>query len=422
MKGKKFMGSLVHWFIDHASRFTFHVSHAVYNVITRRHKGKLPTFIRGMLTPPSWIYGALVALRSWLYDLRIRCPRCLPCAVISVGNIVASGTGKTPTVIWIARYLQSEGFHVAVLLRGYRRKGSPSTAIVSNGRRILTPVTESGDEAAMIARELPGIPVVVGKDRYVAGFEAIRLLEYGQEKGFSRSLTLPDAPNRGREGKAPAVPALVHQYALILDDGFQHRGLARDLDIVTVDSTQPFGTGKLLPAGTLREPRSALKRADIVLLTRTDFATDPVTLQQFVPGEQIFESRHQPTKLYRLGTDEKLPLDLLNGQRLLAVCGIGNPEAFAETLRRYEPQCVELLAFPDHHQYMPADLSQIRTQASQACADLIVTTKKDAQKLANTKSKSEELQIFVLAIELEITKNRGAFKQRLRQVVTEFQK
>ena len=391
---------MVHQFISssthYASRFTFHVSRYVYRVITGRHKGLLPTLVQGLLTPLSWIYGLVVVLRGWLYNWRIRKLKRLSCPVISVGNIVAGGTGKTPAVIWIAKYLQSEGFHVGVLLRGYRRKGRSETAIVSDGAKILTPATESGDEATMIAEALPGIPVVVGKDRYAAGLEAIRLWE-------------------GTEG------------VLILDDGFQHRQLARDLDIVTIDSMLPFGTGKLLPAGTLREPRTALKRADVVLLTRTDLAKKPVSLERFVRRAQLFESRHRPTRLHRLNTGEEFPLDLLKGKRTLAVCGIGNPEAFAETLRQFEPKDVELLAFPDHHRYSSADLRQIRDAASEVGANLVVTTEKDSQKLAAFAGKtelspSESMQILVLAIELEITVGQEAFRKRLRQIVIEFQK
>ncbi len=371
----------------------------LYHVITGHHVGVLPALIRALLTPLSWIYGSLVLARGWLYERRILKPKRLPCAVISVGNITVGGTGKTPTVIWIAKYLRDAGFRVAILLRGYRRqKSSSPIAVVSDGKEILLSTAESGDEAQMIAKATPGIPVLVGKDRYGTGLEAIR--RWGVQ-------------------------------VVILDDGFQYRQLARELDIVTVDGTQTFGTGRLLPAGTLREPISALRRADAILLTRMDIvkargdkapAAVRAAIEKYVKAEQIGESCHQPTTLYRLGTGgfdklnpaEKIGLSLLKGQRALAVCGIGNPSAFADTLRRYAPQHVELLAFPDHHRYTPSDLIAIRERARLAGANMIVITQKDEQKLP---AFSDELPIFVLAIELVLTTGQESFRQQLRQAV-----
>ncbi|MBI1925304.1 tetraacyldisaccharide 4'-kinase [Candidatus Poribacteria bacterium] len=363
----------------------------LYHVITGHHVGVLPALIRALLTPLSWIYGSLVIARGWLYERRILKPKRLPCAVISVGNITVGGTGKTPTVIWIAKYMRDAGFRVAILLRGYRRqKRSSPIAVVSDGKEILLSTAESGDEAQMIAKVTPGVPVLVGKDRYGAGLEAIR--RWGVQ-------------------------------VVILDDGFQYRQLARELDIVTVDGTQAFGTGRLLPAGTLREPISALRRADAILLTRMDVVkargdkaptTVRATIEKYVKAEQIGESCHQPTTLYRLGTGEKIGLSLLKGQRALAVCGIGNPGAFADTLRRYEPQHVELLAFPDHHRYTPSDLIVIRDRARLAGANMIVITQKDEQKLL---AFSDELPILVLVIELVLTTGQESFKQQLKQAV-----
>ena len=365
----------------------------LYAIVTGRTTGFIPTLLRCLLTRLSYVYEAVLKTRGWLYDRGLLRQKRLPCTVISVGNIVAGGTGKTPAVIWIAKYLQSEGFQVGILLRGYGRESNHSVSIVSDGKRILTPLTESGDEAGMIARRLPGVPIVVGADRYAAGLEVIQLWDHTNG-------------------------------VLILDDGFQRRQLARDLDIVTIDSTQPFGTGKLLPAGTLREPKTALKRADILLLTRTDLAEKSVNFSGLADGKQIFESCHQPTRLYQLSNGEECALDLLNGQRILAVCGIGNPEAFAKTLHQFEPEAVELLAFPDHHRYSLADLNDISARVREGGADIVVITEKDSQKLeafaATTEfSLPEPIQFFVLGIELEIRTNIEAFKKRLRQGVAE---
>ncbi len=365
----------------------------LYAIITGKATGIIPSLLIGLLTPLSYIYAVILKARGWLYDWGLLKQKQLPCGVISVGNIVAGGTGKTPVVVWIAKYLQNEGFQVGVLLRGYGREDRHSTLVVSDGKGVLTSLTESGDEAGMIARKLPGVSVVVGVDRYAAGLEVIQL--WGHTNGV-----------------------------LILDDGFQRRQLARDLDILVIDSTQPFGTGKLIPAGTLRESRIALKRADVLLLTRTDLAAESINFEQFGQGKQVFQTCHHPTRLYQLSTGEECALDLLEGQRILAVCGIGNPKAFVGTLRQFEPKAVELLAFPDHHRYSLADLNNISASARDIGINIVVTTEKDSQKLeafATTTEFSlpESVQFFVLEIELEIRTNPEALKKRLRQVAAE---
>ena len=355
--------------------------------------GLASAVIRGVLTPLSWLYSVAVRLRNGLYSSGILTVKRLPCPVISVGNIVAGGTGKTPTAIWIAKHLQAQGYRVGILLRGYHRQSRTAMTVVSDGNQICGSIEESGDEAIMIARTVPGCIVIVSKDRYAAGCAAIQMW-----------------------GESPGI--------LILDDGFQHRRLKRDLDIITVDSTKPFGTGTLLPAGTLREPRSALKRADIVLLTRTQ-RQDPTfqrtkrsapkssVLEGIVDEQKIYESRHRPTTLFELESKHLAPLDRLRGQCVLAVCGIGAPGAFAETLRQHDAQQVTLLAFPDHHHYCSEDFRQIRTRADEIGADLIVTTEKDAQQMTGF----EGLQFFVLAVTLEITKNQMGFSERLMQTI-----
>ena len=357
----------------------------------------LPPFLRPAAALLKHLYAAIVTLRNALYTRGIFQTRRLPCTVISVGNIVVGGTGKTPAVIAIAKQLQADGVRVAILLRGYKRQSREKITIVTDGEQRFCTAAESGDEADMMARLLPRIPIIVGRHRYAAGQLAI---------------------NRFKSE------------VLLLDDGFQHRQLHRDEDIVTVDATRPFGTGQLLPAGTLREPITALRRADIILLTRTDSIgrrdipvpkTEPIQtgrallqeeglpadireeLGKLVPNTPVLESVHRPTHLYRLsdaGDSERLPLKWLSGKRLLAVCGIGNPNAFVTTLNHYTPETVELLAFPDHHVYTEADCQRIQRKMTQTGAACIVTTQKDEQKLARF---AEELPIAVLAVTLVIT-------------------
>ena len=366
----------------------------LYFVITRKVTGFVPTLLLALLTPLSYLYAATVTLRNWLYDCRLLKSKRLPCTVISVGNIASGGTGKTPAVIWIAKALLAVDRRPAILLRGYHREQkTPGTRVVSDGQEILASVEASGDEAVMIARELPSVPVLIGKDRYEAGCRALSQLKCD---------------------------------VLILDDGFQHRKLERDLDIVTVDAAQPIGTGKLLPAGTLREPVSALRRADLIMLTRVDMAESVVEVREditkLVGDKPIIESRHEPTRLYRLGEGGEVDFGVLKGKNVLAVCGIGNPGAFAETLRRFEPQCIDLMPFPDHHQYSSGDFVRIQQEAQQAGADYVITTGKDELKLAalctgenNGGTAQVYPPILVLAIELSVTAGECLLTRRLQE-------
>jgi tetraacyldisaccharide 4'-kinase len=356
----------------------------------------LATPLRFLLIPLSWFYTASIQLRNILYTHGVFKARRLPCRVISVGNIVVGGTGKTPAVIVIAEHLQREGMRVAILLRGYKRRGGKKMSrrlmsllplrekvtIVSDGEKVCASPIESGDEADMMAKRLSGVPIIVGKCRYLTGQVALERFKVD---------------------------------VLLLDDGFQHRQLARDVDILTIPATHPFGSPKkLLPAGTLREPPTALRRADLILLTHADTPNISAHAKKVVkglaPNAPVLESIHQPTHLYPLvpnknnekRTNVRPDTRELKGKRVLAVCGIGNPDAFAATLMRCSVASVELLAFPDHHVYTEADKQRMDTAFQAAAADLIVTTQKDEQKLARFVD-NWKLPIVVLAVALVIT-------------------
>ena len=372
----------------------------------------LATPLRFLLTPLRWLYTASVQLRNILYTRGVIKARRLPCRVISVGNIVVGGTGKTPAVIAIAKHLQRDGRRVAILLRGYKRRGGKKMSrrlmsslplrekvtIVSDGKKVCASAIESGDEAQMMARYLSGVPILVGKCRYLAGQVALERFKVD---------------------------------VLLLDDGFQHRQLARDVDILTIPATHPFGSPeKLLPAGTLREPPSALKRADLILLTHADIPDISTHIKKLVkslaPNALVLESIHQPIHCYPLVGDcqrnllneNRLPrtdtyaIKELKGERVLAVCGIGNPDAFVGTLLRCAVASVELLEFPDHHVYTEIDQQRIYTAFQETGADLIVTTQKDEQKLAGIVENSG-LPIVVLAVALVITEGDTAFNDVL---------
>ena len=374
----------------------------------------LATPLRFLFTPLSWLYAASVQLRNILYTHEVLKARRLPCRVISVGNIIVGGTGKTPAVIAIAKHLQREGRRVAILLRGYKRRVREKVTIVSDGEKVHASPIESGDEAYMMAKHLRNIPILVGKCRYLAAQVALERFKVD---------------------------------VLLLDDGFQHRQLARDVDILTIPATHPFGSPeKLLPAGTLREPLTALRRADLILLTHADTPNTSAHIKKLVkplaPNTPISESVHQPTHLYPLavsnqwnssqqeavGSPENLltegfrkpmktdshssDIKELKGKRILAVCGIGDPDAFVATLIRCAVASVKLLAFPDHYVYTETDKQLISTAFQEAAADLIVTTQKDEQKLAHF-GENWNLPIVVLAVALVITEGDEKFNDVL---------
>ena len=365
--------------------------------LTSFQKRLLASPLLFLLIPLSWLYGASVWLRNRLYALGLFKVLTLPCRVISVGNIVVGGTGKTPAVIALAKHLQTEEVRVAILLRGYKRQSREKVTIVSDGERVCASLKESGDEAYMMAKHLSGIPIIVSRQRYQAG--QVALERFGVD-------------------------------VLLLDDGFQHRQLARDIDILTVPVQSVVGLQaapeypfagrcglkrvsfknreRLLPAGTLREPPTALRRADVILLTHTDtvdmLRDAKAALRQLAPNALILETVHQPVHFYPLASCKAPRRGAMSiaGKRILAVCGIGNPDVFATTLMRCSAESVELLAYPDHHVYTEADFVRIDTVFQAVQADLIVTTQKDEQKLEAFVG-DQNLPIFVLEVALVIT-------------------
>ncbi|MEW6328430.1 MAG: tetraacyldisaccharide 4'-kinase [Thermodesulfobacteriota bacterium] len=226
-----------------------------------------------LLLPFGYLYSQAMRLRSKLYDIGIFKTRSLHCRVISIGNLTLGGAGKTPLTTWLARYLQGKGKRVAIVSRGYKAKNKGPVSIVSDGRHILLGPDEAGDEPFMMAQNLPGVPLLIGKKRFPVGMKAV--------KDFS-----PDV--------------------VLLDDGYQHLGLARDLNLLLLRTVKPFGNGRVFPAGTLREPLSALKRADAFILTYAEQGTESVIeeqrlfLQRRFPDKPVFISHCKPVSFYLL--------------------------------------------------------------------------------------------------------------------------
>jgi len=321
-------------------------------------------------------YGWAVRTRSLFYSLKLLKTKTLPCPVISVGNITVGGTGKTPLVMAIAEGLMNRGISTAILSRGYRGTGT-SEPVVSDGRRLFLSPQESGDEPFLMARVCKGVPVLVGKDRFKNGRIAFR--QFGIK-------------------------------ALLLDDGYQHLPLRRDLDILLIDATVGFGDQNLLPRGILREPLSHLRRAHLFLLTKV---MDPERchplekkIQEIHPRAPVFHSRYQPTKLVNpIGEEEEL--DSLKGKRIIALSGIANPDYFSSLLRERGAEIVREAVFPDHHSYGNKDLSFVQEKSKEA--DWIVTTEKDMLKLRQLGI--DHLPIRALRIEMKIWEEEAFFKR-----------
>jgi tetraacyldisaccharide 4'-kinase len=298
------------------------------------------------LWPFSLIYRGLIRFRSHQYKHELKNSARLSALVMSVGNITVGGTGKTPLVETLAEALQGEGHRVGILSRGYGRL-SDGITVVSDGRKLLVSPQEAGDEPYLLARRLSGIPVVVGRDRIETGRKAIR--DFGCD-------------------------------TLILDDGFQHFRIKRDLDIVTIDATNPWGNGRLLPAGPLREPLSGLKRADAIVLTRIDQVTDLNNLKSQVrrwTDAPILESVHKPLEWVAIRDNQTQTIESFRGKRVLAFAGIGNPESFQRTLDTMGVDVMEMLRFRDHHWHSQKDIAKIINKARQLGTVAIVTTEKD---------------------------------------------
>lgn len=290
----------------------------------------------------------------------------LPGKVISVGNITVGGTGKTPAVIALAQEAVKRGHYPVILTRGYRGNAK-GPCFVSRGSGSLLSVEESGDEPFLMSELLKDVPIVKCADRYKGGIFAI--------KEFS--------PQPSALSRQPLV--------FILDDGFQHWRLYRDIDVLLIDSVNPFGNKKLLPSGILREPLKEIRRADVIVVTKTNSSGQmsgsealPATLikeiNSYNHSAPIFLSSHEPICL-RMFSGRELPVDTLSGKNVIGFCGIGNPASFKNTLTHAKVRLKDFIIFRDHFRYVQKDISRIKAAALRCGADWIVTTEKDIIRL-----------------------------------------
>ncbi|RMH31838.1 MAG: tetraacyldisaccharide 4'-kinase [Nitrospirae bacterium] len=298
-------------------------------------------------------YGWAIQFRGYLYDRGwLSCHR-LPRPVMSVGNVTVGGTGKTPVVIWLTQWLQSQGWRVGILSRGYGRSQPSRMVLVSDGQAVVATPREGGDEPVLIARRCPGSIVAVGSDRYRVGRWVLEQYEVD---------------------------------CFVLDDGYQHRALHRDLDLVLIDATDYRGLSGLLPMGRLREPLSGIERATAVALTRAgvkESVQGVVRLLEEATGRSMdpilvdFSVRN----FAHVATGMQEPVQWIQGKRVLLVCGIGNPSAFRTAVQDLGADIRGVRIYPDHHEYHRSEVEEMLTLARSQQAELILTTEKDAVKL-----------------------------------------
>ena len=333
---------------------------------------------RALLSTAATGYGLAVRARNACYNRGWRAVHRAGVPVISIGNITAGGTGKTPFAAWLVGRLKDWELNPAILSRGYGRDSGSGL----------------DDENRMLSALAPDAPIVVGPDRV---------------RGAARAV-----------GECAAG-------VLVLDDGFQHRRLARDLDIVLVDALAPLGGVHLLPRGLLREPLSSFRRADVIVITRSDLVPRAALqgikkeLRKFAPRVDVALAAHGATGLLRLfdmGQDaEPMPLEALKKGRWAAFCGVGNPEAFRITLERLGAELTQFSAFPDHYRYRPSELSELLGQAAQAGCRGLVTTEKDAIKVERTLRGEPPVPVLALQVRMEIVEGRDMLEERILSAV-----
>ncbi len=329
-------------------------------------------------------YGIAVGMRNRLFGGGFIKQNRIGCPVISVGNLTVGGTGKTPMVLLLAGMLKEKGMRPAVLSRGYGGRNKADVLVVSDGKQVLTGPDEAGDEPVLITRRLGNVPVLVGPKRTLTG-------RYALEN----------------------FPVDV----ILLDDGFQHRYLHRDLDIVLLDSRQPLGNGFLLPRGALRENPKALERADVVAFTRSESSrTDPFDerLSRMLSGRIVLRTRVRPTTLTASDGGTQ-PLTLLQGKRVFAFAGIAQPDSFRQTIESLGGIIAGFRSFPDHHRYRAEDLIRMEEEAGLARADIVLTTEKDLIKLSALPQRLPNL--YSLVIETEILEGKEHLDSLLQQAV-----
>ena len=351
-------------------------------------------FLLGFLKGVSLIFAAVVSIRYFFYGCGLLRRFPLGVQVISIGNVTAGGTGKTPVTEIFARTLAAKGRKVAILSRGYRRKEASfwkrlfmqvvePPLVVSDGKHVLLDSELGGDEPYMLASNLPGVAVVVDRNRVKAGRYAVKRLGCD---------------------------------TIILDDGFQYQRLKHSVEVVLVDSTNPFGNGNMLPRGILREPARHLKRADIIFLTkcRGDVSAVRAEVRKYNDRAEIVECKHSPLVLKDVWSREERPLSWLDGKTTCTLSGIASPKGFENSLRRMGAKVIWCERYADHHRYASSEILYALNRSADMGADALVTTEKDAVRFP--RFETVPIPCFYLRIAIEILSGEENFASIINRI------
>lgn len=378
----------------------------VIDVIIHHRRGVRATVLRAGFRGLSWIYLGAVKLRLHLFRERYKHDHQLGVPVVSIGNLTVGGTGKTPVVELLAKALREKGRRVAILSRGYKSKRQAKIPlwrrigaklglvkkpeplpprVVSDGDDILLDSHVAGDEPWMLATNCPGVPVVVDKDRVKAGAYAVK--HFGAD-------------------------------VLLLDDGLQYIKLKRRHDVVLVDRTAPFGTGFMLPRGTLREPPENLRRASFIFLTKSDGDSDEVIeqIRRHNRVADIIECRHKALYLEDIHTRQRISLEELRGKYVGAFSGIAVPESFENGLRKLGAKVEVKQRFADHHRFSEREIVQFVDRCLRRDLHYIVTTEKDFVRLPEMPR--TDIPICFMRVEIEIVRGREHFEKMVNLIAS----
>jgi len=329
--------------------------------------------IRIILSPLALTYALIIRLRNFLFDKNIFCVKKVNAKVISVGNITVGGSGKTPTVLMLGNLLKNNEIYFGVLSRGYGRASS-GYMLVSDGKEIKSTVDKCGDEIIIVAEELQ----------------------------------TPSAVSESRVKGAEKLIADTSVKAIILDDAYQHRWIFRDLDIVLVDqrflTKLNFVEQNPIPLGVMRESFESLKRADLIILNRkfSDKAEIPTKLNKYFSGKKVFHGYYSTQGIFDVKTQKSFSLEDFRGQKGLVVCGIAKPHSFLNILEQNKIDITNKLLYPDHANYTTAEVQEIRKMFYDSNSHSVLTTHKDAVKLANFRKELDDIDIYYLKIEMKI--------------------